>query len=178
MRALCRYPEAERACRRAIRILEEDVELRLILAHVLCNLASLHLEYGDRYSQAESVMRRAVELAAGTLGPDDPDLGAMLGNLASAHMKQRHDSQARALFSRALAILEKSPASHQPNTASVLSNLAVLTFTEGDAQGALGFIVRSFALYEQSLGPDHPELVRPLLNLGRCLHGAASCVDG
>ena len=164
---LSRYSEAEAVYLRAVRIIEHDAEHRLVFTQVLHNLSSLYMQNDARYSQAERLLRRAIEVGTTLLGADHPDVGAMLANLASARMMQRHDSEAQVLFERALGILEKSPPSHQPNVASVLSNLGCLTFRQGDHIHALAYMIRSIAVYEQSLGTNHPELVSPLLNLGR-----------
>ena len=123
--SLGRQSAAEAAYLRAIRIFEHHLEQRLVLAEVLHNLSSLYLGYGARLSQAERLMRRSLEIGITVLGPDHPDVGAMLANLASACAMLRHDSEARALFERALVILEKSAASHRPNLASVVSNLGI-----------------------------------------------------
>lgn len=164
--SLGRYPEAERAYLRAIRILEDDTGQRLVFARAQHNLSTLYMEYG-RYRQAEPLIHHALEIVTALLGSDHPDVGGILSNLASAHMMQNRMAEALAEFARALAILEKSPTGHAPNTASVLSNLGYLTLKQGNPLGAIAYLKRSISLYDQTLGPAHPEVVTPLLNLGR-----------
>lgn len=167
---LGRYAEAEEAYRLAILIIEEDMGQRRLLTLTLQNLSSLYMDHGARYSRAECLMRRALEVSTGLFEPDSPEIGAMLANLGTAHMMQRHDSEARVFFNRALAILEKSPEAYQTNAASVLMNLGVLTARRGDSAAALPLLLRGLVLYQGRLGSSHPELLTPLINLGHvCL---------
>ncbi|MEJ7609102.1 MAG: tetratricopeptide repeat protein, partial [Bryobacteraceae bacterium] len=164
---LGRYAEAEQSYRRAIVIIEEDTGQQRLLTLALQNLCSLYMDHGARYSRAERLMRRALEVSAGLFESDSPEIGAMLANLGTAHMMQRHDSEARVFFNRALAILENSPELYQTNVACLLMNLGILTARRGDSAGALPLLLRAAALYEQRLGSSHPELLKPLMNLGQ-----------
>jgi tetratricopeptide (TPR) repeat protein len=167
---LGRYTGAERAYRRAIRILEADASHALALVQTLHNLASLCMQFGGRYEQAERLMRRAVELATARFGSAHPETGPVLANLASAMMMQGKFREAAAVFHRALAVLEAGSSPYRANTASVLSNLGYLAFVEGDPRRAFDYVTRSLQLYETALGRAHPEMITPLLNLGRvCL---------
>ena len=165
-RFLGRFPEAERAYLRGIRILETtgaEPYAHFLLLH---GLGALYSEQGDRYRRAESLSRRAVELAEATLGTDHPQVGAMLIDVAFVCMAQRREPEARALFERALRILERSPAVHRPNLASAVLNLGMLALWRGDRAGAVTLMERARAIYEESLGPNHTEQVKPLISLG------------
>jgi tetratricopeptide (TPR) repeat protein len=130
-RSMGRRLDAENAYLRAIRILKADPSQRLGCNNAMYNLASLYMEYGNRYLQAERLMRDILKEGLALLGPDHPDVGAMLANPGSALMMQRRIREASAVFEEALAMLEMSPASHRPNIASILSNLGCLKFQQG-----------------------------------------------
>ena len=165
--ALGRHSDAERAYVAALRIIERDPTKRLELVALLTSLASLYMADGARYSQAERLMCRILELTMTLQGSDHPDVGVLLSNLATAHLIQRHDSETEVLLNRALTILEKSPVSYQSFTAGALSNLGVLLTRQGNPEGALPYWLRAIPLFEQTLGPSHPDLIWPLINLGR-----------
>ena len=175
-RYLGRFPEAERAYLRGIRILEPSGTVSPRMARMrsephalillLHGLGALYSEQGGRYRQAESLSRRAVELAEATLGPDHPQVGTLLIDVAFVCMAQRREPEARALFERASRILERSPAVHRPNLASAVLNLGILALWRGDRAGAVTLMERARAIYEESLGPNHTEQVKPLISLG------------
>jgi tetratricopeptide (TPR) repeat protein len=142
--SLGQFWDAERCYLRALRILERS-QLQEPLAKTLNDLATLYLDFGQRYAEAEQLQRRAIRV----LGPR-PELHL---NLAAIRALRGATAEARALYEDALPQLTGLA------RASALANLAVLS---EDPQR----LARSIALFESVVGRDHPHLVVPLLNQG------------
>jgi hypothetical protein len=60
------------------------------------------------------------------LGPEHPDVGQCLYNLAELHRAQHRYAQAEPLYQRSLAILEKGLGANHPQVGSVLNGFALL----------------------------------------------------
>jgi tetratricopeptide (TPR) repeat protein len=67
----------------------------------------LHRAQGH-YAEAEPLYKRALAIAEKALGPDHPNVGTTLNNLAELYRAQGHDAEAEPLKKRAQAISQKS----------------------------------------------------------------------
>ena len=90
---------------------------------------SLH-EHGH-YDRAVVVAKKALKIAEQALGPDHPDVAAILNNLAELYKTQGHYAQAEPLYKRSLAIGEKTLGLEHPEVAKSLSSLAELYRAQG-----------------------------------------------
>jgi len=79
------------------------------VAHVLHNLAKLYF-LEQRFTEADSLYRRAVAIAEKSLGPNHPDLAETLADYALLLQKTKRQSEAVALNARAREILARNPA--------------------------------------------------------------------
>ena len=79
------------------------------------------------YEQAEPLLQRALTIREQMLGPEHPDVGEGLNNLASVKVKQGKYEQAEPLYQRALAIHERVLGPEHPKTCTVHENYASLT---------------------------------------------------
>ena len=79
------------------------------LAHTYQSLA--------RYSEAEPLIRRAIEIGEKTLGKDHPDVATRYNNLALLLSAQRKYDEAEPLYRRAIEIGEKALGNDHPNVA-------------------------------------------------------------
>ena len=72
-------------------------------------LGSLAVVYNaqSQYREAEALYKRALAITEKALGPDHPDVGALLNNIAGLYRAQGRFSEAEPLYQRALAITEK-----------------------------------------------------------------------
>ena len=118
-------------------------------AYLLSGLASYRLDIGA-YAQARSLYERALAIHETALGPDHPDTGGSLNNLAHLLQAQGNFSGARPLFERALAIRETALGPEHPGTATSLNNLAGLLQAQGDRARARDF-AGARSLYEHAL---------------------------
>ena len=79
-----------------------------------------------RYAEAEPLYKRALAIREKALGPDHPDVGTSLNNLAVLYQAQGRYAEAEPLYKRALAIREKALGPDHPDVGTSLNNLAVL----------------------------------------------------
>jgi tetratricopeptide (TPR) repeat protein len=170
--AKARYPEAEKASRRALAISETslgpdhpEVAIRL------SNLAAL-LFATNRLAEAEPLMRRALAIDETGYGPDHPRRATGLNNLAQMLQDTGRLAEAEPLMRRALAIDEASYGPAHPNVARDLSNLAQLLSATNRLAEAEPLMRRALAINEVSYGPDHPQVATVLNNLAQLLKAA------
>ena len=79
-----------------------------------------------KYDRAVVVAKKALEVAEKNVGPNHPDVGTSLNNLALLYNTQGQYAQAEPLYKRALAIREKALGPDHPSVATSLENLAAL----------------------------------------------------
>ena len=118
-----------------------------------------------RYAEAEPLYRRALEIHVKALGPDHPDVGQSLNNLAALYYDQGWYAEAEPLSKRSLAIHERALGPDHPRLGMSLSNLGELYRTQGRYAEAEPLHKRSLAIREKALGPDHPDVGSSLNNL-------------
>ena len=69
--------------------------------------------------KAEPLYQRSLAIHEKALGPDHPDTGLSLNNLAELYRAQGKYGQAEPLYQRSLAIKEKALGPDHPSTASL-----------------------------------------------------------
>jgi len=106
--------------------LVEQENLIFAKAARLLNQAGYYLDDRARYSEAEPLLLRALQIREQQLGPEHPETATRLGNLALLYDSQGKDEQAEPLYVRALAILEQSLGSQHPHTQQTRQNYAIL----------------------------------------------------
>ena len=111
-----------------------------------------------RYRDAIPVARDVLAIREKTLGPDHPDVGLALNNLATVYLDQGRYTEAEPLYKRGLAIREKALGSDDPELASELSNLGMRYVKQARYVEAEALLKRSLAIREKTLGPDDPML--------------------
>jgi CHAT domain-containing protein len=99
------------------------------------------------------------------LGPDHPDVGLSLNNLAALYNDQGRYADAEPLLKRALAIFERVLGPNYPVVAFSLNNLAFLYIKQGRYADAEPLVKRALAIREKVLGPNHPDVGVSLNNL-------------
>ena len=99
------------------------------------------------------------------LGPDHPDVGTSLNNLAGLHLAQGRYGEAEPLYRRNLTIREKALGPDHPDVGAALNNLAGLYRVQGRYGEAESFYKRGLTIWEKALGPDHPGMGKALNSL-------------
>jgi tetratricopeptide (TPR) repeat protein len=115
-----------------------------------------YFQWRGSYEQAAPLYQRALAIAEAAHGPDHPDTGRALNNLAGLYEAQGRYEDAGPLYQRALAIAETALGPDHPNTGIPLNNLAGLSREQGRYQDARPLYQRALDIAEAALGPDHP----------------------
>ena len=84
-----------------------------------------------RYTEAEPLYRRAIEIDEKVLGKDHPDVAIRYNNLAGLLQDQGKYAEAEPLYRRAIEIDEKALGKDHPDVAIRYNNLAVLLQDQG-----------------------------------------------
>jgi CHAT domain-containing protein/tetratricopeptide (TPR) repeat protein len=121
----------------------------------------------DRYGEAEPLYALTVAILEKRLGPNDPNVGATLNDLASLYRKESRYDEAQAVYERVLAIGEKTFGAQHPNVGAVLNNMAGLYQTQGRYREAETYYKRALAIGEKNLGRDNLDVAKGFINLGR-----------
>ena len=95
------------------------------MANRFIKLASIYEEFG-RFSEAETLAKRAMGIHERVLGPDHPNTASTLNILASLYRILGQHDLAEPLYKRALKIRERVLGPDHPDTAASLNNLAYL----------------------------------------------------
>ena len=122
-----------------------------------------------RYAEAIPLAREAVALREAALGPNHPDVGQSLNNLAQLLLAIGDLAGARPLAERVLQINEQALGATHPAVATSLDNLAALLHASGDYAAARPLSERAVRITETALGPDHPAVGIRLSNLAEIL---------
>jgi tetratricopeptide (TPR) repeat protein len=139
------------------------------LADSLNRLAKLYYDQG-RYSEAEPLYLRSLNIYEHQLGSDHLDIAQSLNNLAALYQSQGRYSEAEPLYLRSLNIYEHQLGFNHPDIAQSLNNLAGLYHSQGRYSEAEPLYVRAIKIYEQQLGSDHPDVATSLNNLAGLYH--------
>jgi tetratricopeptide (TPR) repeat protein/CHAT domain-containing protein len=118
-----------------------------------------------KYAQAMPLAQRALALSERQHGPNHPEVGVALNNLAEVHRAIGRYAEAEALYKRDLAITEKARGSSHPDVASTLNNLALLYAAQGRPAEAEPLARRSLEIREKALGADSPQVANSLNTL-------------
>jgi tetratricopeptide (TPR) repeat protein len=118
-----------------------------------------------RYSEAEPMYVRSLEIKERQLGADHPDVATSLNNLALIYAYQGRYSEAEPLYVRSIEIKKRQLGADHPNVANSLNNLAGFYKSQGRYSEAESLCVRSIEIMERQLGADHPDVATSLNNL-------------
>jgi CHAT domain-containing protein/tetratricopeptide (TPR) repeat protein len=129
------------------------------------NQQVVRLYQAGKYAEATEIAKQLLANKEKKLGPDHPQVAAILNDLAFLYRTQGHHHEAEPLLKRSLAIYEKAHGPDHPEVATVLNNLAVLYNRLGRYADVEPLLKRALDIYEKVLPPDHPEVAGALNNL-------------
>ena len=132
------------------------------IAKILSNLAYANW-LKERYSDAEMLYLKALELNKQLLGEEHPVVASNLNDLAYLYESEGRYLEAEPLYAKALSLNQRLLGEEHPSTASTLSNLAGLYAVQGRYAEAEILYTQALELNEQVLGEDHP-IVASILN--------------
>jgi tetratricopeptide (TPR) repeat protein len=122
------------------------------------------------YAEAAKKIRRAVGLIGLAFGPESPEYGRALLNLANAVGDGGDLPLGRSLTLRAITLIERAWGRFHPLVSHGLNNLSTYEILAGDFDAALRALDEAIEIKQQVFGPDHPEMAFALVNRGSALH--------
>ena len=129
-------------------------------SRLLSDLGLLYLNRA-RYTAAEPLMRRALQIDELSFGEDHPEVAIDLNNLAQLLQATNRLSEAEPLMRRSLQIDELSFDEDHPNVAIRLNNLALLlkaTNRLSEAEPLMRRMVLIFGNFGKTTGHKHPRM--------------------
>ena len=130
------------------------------------NAEVVRLYQAGKYAQATEIAKRSLAISEKALGPDHPDVGISLNNLALLYQAEGRLAEAEPLLKRSLAVQEKAAGSDHSRVGVSLNNLAELYRHQGRFAEAEPLYKRSLSIIEKTRGPEHPDVGVSLNNLG------------
>ncbi len=137
----------------------EEAHIQLLLA-----LNGLAEELGSLQDSLE-LRTSILELRAGLLPPDHPDLLVAKQGLAATKAQLGDLSGARELFEEVLAARTRLLSPDHPDLMKAKANLAAMKYELGDLAGARELEEEVLAAWTQLLPPDHPDLLKAKFSL-------------
>jgi eukaryotic-like serine/threonine-protein kinase len=152
----------DRATARIDTGLARDPEMRGKLMDVMGQV------YGDLglYPQAESLLRKSVEVSRRTLGPEALETAEAVSDLATALSGVGKLTEARKLDEEALQIRERALGPNHLDTLKSMNNLAVDLVDEGLYNDAALVQTKVLAARQRLLGAEDPSTLMAMENLG------------
>ena len=129
------------------------------------NTEVIRLYQAGRSAEAIPIAQQALSIREKALGPEHPDVGTALNNLAGLYQAQGRYAEAEPLSKRSLSLREKALGPDHPSVGQSLNNLAGLYENQGRTTEAEPLYKRSLSIWEKALGPDHPQVGASLNNL-------------
>ncbi|MYA88569.1 MAG: tetratricopeptide repeat protein [Boseongicola sp. SB0662_bin_57] len=164
---LARWRECEVLLRQTLAEAKSQADAKLV-ARAYNDLGQL-LWHASRHSDAEPLMRAAIEVTEAAFGKHHPDVTECLNNLAVLLQDTNRHEEAEPMLLRALAIAEVAFGKHHPTVATCLNNLAMLLRDTNRHREAEPMLRRALAIAEAAFGEHHPAVATCLSNLAMLL---------
>ena len=168
--------ESDAAYGRALAI---DERISLDSTEMARDLMGLAVVQWDRkrYAQAESLMRRSIDVQTKRLGPDHSDLAPALNNLGALYWTMGRYTEALPLYERVRKTFERTLDPSHPDIAVVYSNLAETYWKLGRFEEAEPLFRRALAIKESRLSAGNPSLAITLQSLADMLRDDGKPAD-
>lgn len=135
-----------------------------LTAASLFNAAGFAASKQGRYTVAELLYKRALEIREQQLGGEHPSIAQSLNNLAALYYSQGRYEDAEPLYERALMIREQRLGGEHPSTAQSLNNLAALYHMQKKYTDAEPLYERALMIREQQLRSEQLDTALSLNN--------------
>jgi len=154
---------------RAVEIDRECADMpKLDAATHLLDLARVLLTT-NRPSEADALIRQALNISASALGPSHPKVTAGMNLLANTLLTLGQRQEAEAILRRALEIDEKTQGCMHLDVARDLVNLANSLRTVFGILEAEDMLRRALTIFERCYDPHHPDVAVTLNNLAEII---------
>jgi tetratricopeptide (TPR) repeat protein len=121
-----------------------------------------YLRAQARFTDAKALLERALAINKAAYGPNSPEVGAGLNNLALVLNDLGQPGEARPLQEQALAITEATYGPDDLEVGVTLSVLGLILKDLGQPGEARPLLERALTIYEATYGPDHPKVANDL----------------
>ena len=161
------WPQCERLLTQALTAVQLIEQYRFVseeAGRLLSEMAT-YLRDRARYSEAEPLFQRALQIRRRLLGADHLDTARSLNALAELFRQQGRFEQAEQLLLQALAVRKQCLGTHHPDVARNLNNLAILYWQQRKDKQAELLFQQALEIYDQHLRGEHPDTARSLNGL-------------
>jgi tetratricopeptide (TPR) repeat protein len=136
------------------------------LAAALMGLSDARRHMGAAAADGEPAARESLALRERLLGPDHPDTGESLVNLAKLLRDRGQADAAEPLLVRALALWRAAYSGEHPRLVDAMNDHAWLLFLKRDLDGSERVARAALEMGERLLGPSHPDVANALYEIG------------
>jgi eukaryotic-like serine/threonine-protein kinase len=175
-----RVPEAIADTEKAIAILEpiaqREPAARVRLAAAIGALASAET-LGMHYDKADTLLRKTLAIEEVDWGPDHPEVGKTLHDLANNEARLRRFDDSRAHYERSRAILVAAFGERDRLVALTDFSIGNMELQRDRPAEARRFLDRALAELVAAVGADHPDVARIEGALGTIERDADRCRD-
>jgi tetratricopeptide (TPR) repeat protein len=171
------YADAEAKLRHVLEVIDALDQSRFTNAALYSSLLSQTLISEGKLDEADTLIRRALELYQKRLGPDHPRFGGALKVQASIEALRGRDREAEDHYRQALAIDEKAIGQQSPAVAGDLINLVPLLKRAGKLPDAKAAIERALAINTAQFGTDSPMTAGAMLTSANMAYEAGQYAD-
>jgi tetratricopeptide (TPR) repeat protein len=140
----------------------------VVTAIALNNLAQTD-RFQGRYLQAEAEYREAIDLWRESMGPQHPDVGKGLVNLAALYHERQRESGAEELYRNAIAIFERAFGPDNVQTLTARNELADVLRAERRFSESARLGQETLAALEKAVAPDDVRLAHARQNRARLI---------
>ena len=159
------FAKAEPQLVRSMEIYDRTTGDSAEAAKAINSLGAIYQNLGD-YAKAEAVWKRTLEMRRKVLGPDHPETGDTLWNLAIIAYFTNERDKAVDYLNQALAVREKALGPDSAPVGAVLQLLGMIQMDRGQIGEAQRLMTRSLQIREKTLGPNHVAVGEVLTSLG------------
>jgi tetratricopeptide (TPR) repeat protein len=138
-------------------------------AHLLNRIGTYLYERGH-YTEAESLLQRALSIRERVHTADSADVAESLNDLGIVYRARGKYSEAEDYLRRALTIRQEKYGPLHIAVAESLTGLAWVYQSQGNYEQAEPFLQRALAISEQHFGPVHHDVAESLNELAGCYH--------
>jgi tetratricopeptide (TPR) repeat protein len=160
-----RYLDAESLFRRALSLVERNLDSQHPAAGRALNNLALVLKEMGRQAEALPLARRALEVTEANFGPDDESVGIDMSTVAMILDDLGEYDEADRLAKQALRITVRKLGQHDRAVSSRWNSIGMIALHQGDTKRARICLSHALSIGEEALGPTHLHLAKILENL-------------
>ena len=164
-----RYPEAEAAARKAVALASQSERENVLARAAAYRTLGDVLKYEGQYDEGLHLLDEARALTESVLGPEHPEVAAILRKEVDAYAMKHDGASALALGRRVLALLQKSLPPEHLQIAQTHTNLAEALGELGRYDEAIAEERLALPTYERVFGPESENVGVSNTNIGYAL---------